>query len=185
MQPASLQNLNIVFKISERCNLKCDYCYFFFGGDETWKLHPPMVPQQVIEDLGAFAARAAHDYGLEVITLIFHGGEPLLMKRPRFAEMCETLRRYENGFHFDFGLQTNGVLVDDEWISLFERHKVSVGVSLDGTRGINDQHRLDFRGRSSYDRTVAGLRRIQEAAAHGKLGRSGTTFRNQSCCRWR
>jgi len=173
MQSASLQNLNVVFKISERCNLKCDYCYFFFGGDETWKLHPPMVPQQVIEDLGGFAARAARDYGLKVIALIFHGGEPLLMKRSRFAEMCDALRGYENGFHFAFGLQTNGVLVDDEWISLFERYKVSVGVSLDGTRAINDQHRLDFGGRSSYDRTVAGLRRIQEAAAHGKMGAPG------------
>ena len=169
MQSASLQNLNVVFKISERCNLKCDYCYFFFGGDDTWKLHPPVVSRQVIEDLGAFAARGAHDYGLDVITLIFHGGEPLLMKRPKFAEMCDALRRHENGFHFDFGLQTNGVLVDDEWISLFERYKVSVGVSLDGTRAINDRHRLDHRDRGSYDRTVAGLRLLQASAAHSKI----------------
>lgn len=173
MQATQLQHLNIVFKISERCNLKCDYCYFFFGGDETWRLHPPAVPQQVIEDLGAFAARAARDHGLEAITLIFHGGEPLLMRRPRFAQMCDTLRGYEAGFRFDFGLQTNGVLVDDEWISLFERYKVSVGVSLDGTRAINDLHRLDHRGRSSYDRTVAGLRRMQEAAVQGKMGAPG------------
>jgi uncharacterized protein len=173
MDAAQLHDLNIVFKISERCNLKCDYCYFFFGGDESWRLHPPVVPQQVIEDLGAFAARAARDQGLESITLIFHGGEPLLMKRQRFAEMCDTFRRHENGFRFGFGLQTNGVLVDDEWISLFERYKVSVGVSVDGTRAINDQHRLDHRGRSSYDRTVAGLRRMQEAAAEGKMGAPG------------
>lgn len=173
MQAASLQNLNIVFKISERCNLKCDYCYFFFGGDNTWKLHPPAVPQQVIEHLGAFAARAACDHGLQAISLIFHGGEPLLMKRQRFTEMCDALRGYEKGFRFNFGLQTNGVLVDDEWIALFERHNVSVGVSLDGTRAINDLHRLDHRGRSSYDRTVAGLRRMQEAAGQGKMGAPG------------
>jgi uncharacterized protein len=173
MRATPLQNLNIVFKISERCNLKCDYCYFFFGGDDTWKLHPPTVPEQVIEHLGAFAARAACDYGLEAITLIFHGGEPLLMKRQRFSDMCEKLRGYENGFRFDFGLQTNGVLVDDQWISLFERYKVSVGVSLDGTRAINDLHRLDQRGRSSYDRTISGLRRMQEAAVQGRMSAPG------------
>ena len=66
-----IQNLNIVFKISERCNLKCDYCYFFFGGDETWKLHPPVVPRQVIEDLGAFTARAARDHQLTLSSLFF------------------------------------------------------------------------------------------------------------------
>jgi uncharacterized protein len=164
-----IQNLNIVFKISERCNLKCDYCYFFFGGDETWKLHPPVVPRQVIEDLGAFTARAARDQQLDAIQLIFHGGEPLLMSKPRFAEMCDTLRRYETGFRFNFGLQTNGVLVDDGWIELFERYQVSAGVSLDGPPAVNDLHRLDLKGRSSYDRTVAGLRRMQEASSQGRI----------------
>ncbi len=168
-----IQNLNIVFKISERCNLKCDYCYFFFGGDETWKLHPPLVSRKVVEDLGAFAARAARDEQLETIQLIFHGGEPLLMSKPRFAEMCETLRTYENGFQFNFGLQTNGVLVDDGWIDLFERYQVSAGVSLDGPPAINDLHRLDLKGRSSYDRTAAGLARMQKAAAEGRIGSPG------------
>ena len=173
MRALPIPNLNIVFKISERCNLKCDYCYFFFGGDETWKLHPPVAPRQVIEDLGAFAARAARDQGLQAITLVFHGGEPLLMSRPRFAEMCETLRSHESGFRFDLVMQTNGVLVDDEWIDLLERYGVSVGVSLDGTRAVNDLHRLDLKRRSSYDRTVAGLRRLQEAAAQGRMPAPG------------
>lgn len=164
-----IQDLNIVFKISERCNLKCDYCYFFFGGDDTWKLHPPLVSQTVVESTGAFAARAARDYGLETVTIIFHGGEPLLMSRPRFAEMCEALRSYEDGFRFEFGLQTNGVLVTPDWIDLFERYKVSVGVSLDGTQAINDLHRLDFKGQSSYEKTVAGLRLMQTAAAAGRM----------------
>ncbi len=168
-----IQDLNIVFKISERCNLKCDYCYFFFGGDETWKKHPPLVSRQVIEDLGAFSARAARDHEIENITLVFHGGEPLLMSKPRFAEMCETLRGHERGFRFKFAMQTNGVLIDDGWIDLFERYKVGVGVSLDGPPVVNDLHRLDLKGRSSYDRTVAGLRRMQEAAGQGKASYPG------------
>ena len=175
MQPAlsSMEDLNIVFKISERCNLKCDYCYFFFGGDETWKKHPPLVPAQVIEDLGAFSARTARAHGIKKITLIFHGGEPMLMPYAQFASMCETLRRHEDGFEFDLGLQTNGVLVSDPWIDLFEKHKVSVGVSLDGPAAANNLHRLDLKGRSSYDRTVAGLRRLQAAAAQGRIGYPG------------
>jgi len=91
------------------------------------------------------------------------------MSKPRFAEMCETLRGYERGFRFNFGLQTNGVLVDDEWIELFERYQISAGVSLDGPPAVNDLHRLDLKGRSSYDRTVAGLRRMQEASSRGRI----------------
>ena len=173
MTSAPVQDLNIVFKISERCNLKCDYCYFFFGGDETWKLHPPLVSPETIEHLGAFAARAARSHGLEAITLIFHGGEPLLMGRARFSAMCEALRKHEDGFRFDFGLQTNGVLVDEAWIALFEKHRISAGVSLDGPPAVNDLHRLDRKGRSSYDRTVAGLRLMQNAAAQGRMADPG------------
>lgn len=168
-----IQNLNIVFKISERCNLKCDYCYFFFGGDETWKKHPPLVSRKVIEDLGSFAARAAREHQLEKIQLILHGGEPLLMSQPRFAEMCETLRACEDGFQFHFGLQTNGVLIDDGWIDLFERFHISAGISLDGPPPVNDLHRLDLKGRSSYDGTAAGLRRMQAAAAQGRIPQPG------------
>lgn len=168
-----IENLNIVFKISERCNLKCDYCYFFFGGDDTWKKHPPLVSRKVVEDLGAFSARAARDHRLEVIDIVFHGGEPLLMSKPRFSEMCDTLRRYEDGFRFSFALQTNGVLVDDGWIDIFERHRVTVGVSLDGPPPVNDLHRLDLKGRSSYDATVAGLRTLQAAAAQKRVNPPG------------
>jgi len=168
-----IQNLNIVFKISERCNLKCDYCYFFFGGDETWKKHPPVVPRKVVEDLASFASRAAQRHELAQIQLIFHGGEPLLMSKPRFVEMCEVLRGSEDGFKFNFGLQTNGVLIDDGWIELFERYHVSAGISLDGPPVVNDLHRLDLKGRSSYDGTVAGLRRMQAAAAQGRVPEPG------------
>jgi uncharacterized protein len=168
-----IENLNIVFKISERCNLKCDYCYFFFGGDDTWKKHPPLVSPKVIEDLGAFSARAARDHKLEVIDIVFHGGEPLLMSKPRFSEMCDALRRHENGFRFSFALQTNGVLVDDGWIDIFERHRITVGVSLDGPPPVNDLHRLDLKGRSSYDATVAGLRTLQAAAAQKRVSPPG------------
>lgn len=165
--------LNIVFKISERCNLKCDYCYFFFGGDDSWKLHAPIVGEKVIDDLGAFAARAAIDHGIKAITLIFHGGEPLLMRREKFDRMCQRLRAFEDGFRFEFGLQTNGVLVREEWVDLFAKHDISIGVSLDGKAAANDLHRLDMRGRSSYDRTVAGIRLLQKAAEAGRIQRPG------------
>lgn len=165
--------LNIVFKVSERCNLKCDYCYFFFAGDDSWKKHPPLVSPEVVDALGAFSARAAAKYGIERVTLIFHGGEPLLMPRARFADMCERLRKHEEGFRFDFGLQTNGVLVRDEWIDIFEKYQISVGISLDGPPAVNDRHRLDLKDRGSYDRTVAGLRLLQEAAAQKRISAPG------------
>lgn len=65
------------------------------------------------------------------------------------------------------------MLVDDGWIDLFARHDVGVGVSLDGTKAVHDRNRPDHKGRGSYDATVRGLRRLQAAAAQGRIGGVG------------
>jgi len=41
------------------------------------------------------------------------------------------------------------MLVDPEWIDIFERNRVRVGVSLDGPAEYNDKARVDFRGRGT------------------------------------
>ncbi|MBD7922487.1 radical SAM protein [Xanthomonas bonasiae] len=159
--------LGIVFKISERCNLKCEYCYFFFGGDDTWQKRQPLVSDDVIHALARFSTLCAKSYNLNHINISFHGGEPLLMPKSRFDSMCNILRSYEDGFQFQFHLQTNGALVDDEWVKLLAHHRIGVGISLDGTKAQNDIFRLDKRGRSSYDKTLTGLRLIQQGASDG------------------
>ena len=58
-------------------------------------------------------------------------------------------------------LQTNGVLLDDEWADLLCSANVEVGVSLDGPQSVNDAGRPDRKGRSSYDRTIAAIKRLQ------------------------
>jgi uncharacterized protein len=69
----------------------------------------------------------------------------------------------ELGDGVSYGLQTNGTLVTDEWISVIQRHDVRVTISLDGPAEIHDATRIDHRGRGSYASTVRGLRRLMEA----------------------
>lgn len=172
--PPLKKQLEIVFKLSERCNLNCDYCYFFHAGDETWKQHPPTASIEVFQDLLRFAVDASRQCGIRHVSVIFHGGEPLLIRKTRFAEMCRALRAQEHAdLRFDIRLQTNATLIDDEWVALFCEYGVKVGVSLDGPRDINDAHRLDMAGNSSYDATVRGLKALQAAADAGKLRAPG------------
>jgi uncharacterized protein len=162
-----IDNLGIVFKISERCNLTCKYCYFFYSGDETWRDRAPLVSDEVIHALGNYAAKCARSYGLRRVTINFHGGEPLLMKKARFDNMCKVLRGYESDFTFSFNIQTNGALIDEEWVKLLGHHKIGVGVSIDGTKAQNDVFRLDKRGRSTYKKTVRGIELLQQGARSG------------------
>ena len=102
--------------------------------------------------------------GARLVQIDLHGGEPLLMKKHRFRELCSTLHStISEVATVKIGVQTNAMLVDEDWISIFEEFRIGVGVSIDGDRETHDRYRLDHNGRGTYDRTVRGLRLLQEA----------------------
>ena len=59
-------------------------------------------------------------------------------------------------------LQTNGVLLDDEWCEFLHERRFLVGLSLDGPRELHDAYRRDKRGDSVFDKVVAAARLLQE-----------------------
>lgn len=168
------RDLTIILKLSERCNLACTYCYFFFGGDESYKKHPPLIDSATGAHVGQFLARSAAAHDLSRLQVVLHGGEPLLMRPERFQELVRSLKRdVPDGCEVDVAVQTNAVLVDERWINVFSQENVSVGVSLDGPKSINDRFRLDKKGHGSFDRTIAGWRRLQRAAELGLIKHPG------------
>ncbi len=56
-----------------------------------------------------------------------------------------------------FTIQTNGVLIDDRWATFLAQHGFLVGLSIDGPREMHDTHRVDKKGRGTFDRVMAGL----------------------------
>jgi len=172
--PRQHRSIDIVAKITERCNLACTYCYFFFGGDETWLRHSAVMKPDTIEALARFLAQGARELELDDIFLGLHGGEPLLMKKPAFDAMCSRLRQgLPDHTRLYLGVQTNGMLIDDDWIDLFQKHGVSVGISLDGPAAINDKARIDKKGNGSHARVIKGLRIAQQAAREGRIAAPG------------
>lgn len=53
-------------------------------------------------------------------------------------------------------LQTNGTLLTEDWLQVFDELNINIGVSIDGTKKINDMYRVDHKGRGSYDRIIKG-----------------------------
>ena len=158
-----LQSLEVVLKITERCNLNCDYCYFFNAGDDSYKGHSAFISDDTVALLVQRLGQFSREYELQRIAIHLHGGEPLLMPKAQFEGICEEIRsNLAPVVDLSMTIQTNGMLVDLEWIEIFNRHGLQVGVSLDGAQAHNDAHRLDHHGRSSYDATVRGLALCQE-----------------------
>ena len=166
---ARTSHLQIVLKVSERCNIKCTYCYFFFGGDQSYKNHAAVIEDDSIEAVARFLEREIASEGIDRVSIALHGGEPLLMKKQRFARMLERLTRATASTKLTVSLQTNGMLIDDEWVDIFTQYQIQVGVSLDGPRRMNDVYRIDKRNAGTYDRSVEGLKRVQNASMAGWL----------------
>lgn len=165
-----IKHLEIILKISERCNISCTYCYVFNMGNSLAVDSSPVISLDNVIALKGFFERSAAENKIEVIQVDFHGGEPLMMKKDRFDQMCGILRQGNYGTtRLELALQTNGILIDEGWLTLFEKHKVHASISVDGPKHINDRHRLDRKGKSTYEGTINGLRLLQSAWEQGRL----------------
>lgn len=168
------RRIEAVVKLTERCNIDCTYCYMFNQGSEAYLRHPKQIARQVVSDSAEFLARGAKDLAAEVVRVIFHGGEPMMLKLDYFEWICitylETIKSAGVTARVELAMQTNGTLVTDEWIEVLTKYDVRVGISLDGAKADNDEMRVDHRGKGSYSRAVAGLKRLQDASV--RLGTS-------------
>lgn len=155
-----------VVKIASRCNINCSYCYMYNLGDRTALEQPKAMPDAVIDATVDRCMDHAAEHGLERFQFVFHGGEPLLAGAGKFQRLIETARRRgrEIGVKPEFAVQTNGTLLNDDWCRRLLDWNVTVGVSLDGPKPVNDRHRITHTGASSYGKVIAGWNR---AKAHG------------------
>ena len=51
--------------------------------------------------------------------------------------------------------------MNDEWCEFFRQHNFLIGLSLDGTREMNDAYRVDKSGAGTFDRVVGAARLMQ------------------------
>ncbi|WP_327146928.1 FxsB family cyclophane-forming radical SAM/SPASM peptide maturase [Nocardia sp. NBC_01327] len=150
-----------VVKIHGRCNLACDYCYMYEMADQSWRSKPKAMSRQVFLDACRMIKAHAFEFSLPSLDLVFHGGEPLLVGTRDLEYFARTAREIlEPTVQVNLGIQTNGVLIDDEVLRICDRWKIQIGVSLDGGELEHDRHRLDRQGRGSYARVVAGLEQL-------------------------
>jgi len=151
-----------VVKIVSRCNLNCSYCYMYNLQDKTYRDQPGVMPTAVAAALGRRITDHLRRHNRRHAHIILHGGEPLLIGKSRFREwMNEVREALGSGIEAWFSLQSNGVLIDDEWIELLASEAVGIGLSVDGPRFWHDRFRVDHAGVGSYDAVVAAIRRLQ------------------------
>ncbi|MFI5845830.1 FxsB family cyclophane-forming radical SAM/SPASM peptide maturase [Catenuloplanes sp. NPDC051500] len=150
----------LVLKVVNRCNIDCDYCYVFHGADQDWRHLPARMSIDVARATARRIAEHANAHQLDRVDIALHGGEPLLAGPRHLEELLHAIDEHL-GPVAQISLQTNGTLINDRWLDLFDRYEVRVGVSLDGPPAANDRHRLTHRGHSSADAATRGIRLLR------------------------
>ena len=147
-----------ILKVKGRCNINCSYCYEYNLADQSWKDKPATMSLTIVEQAAKRIGQHVLKHGLEIITIVFHGGEPLLLPPEWFVQACQIFSDHlPSGVKILYGLQSNGMLLDEAYLEVLCRLNIKVGISLDGTRESNDKFRVDFKGRSTFERTLNGI----------------------------
>lgn len=158
----------LILVLSTYCNLACKYCYAHGGNYCTEKLENMSIEtlKNAIQNIYAM-------YPEGVDSIQFFGGEPL-MNKVVLREGVEYINEYCNINKFDkpkYTIVTNGTIVDDEIIDIFQKYFESVTISLDGDKYINDLSRV-YKGNneSVYDKVKNNIDRMNRKNRTYKIG---------------
>lgn len=145
-----------IVKTSLDCNMRCAYCY---EGDR-------MNGSYMSEDTLRMFISNVGEYSKETNSrayFIWHGGEPLLAGKDFYQLVVDQQKAVGKGFEYVNSIQTNGVLLDDEYADFFIDNKFAVGVSLDGPRIIHDAQRFGATGKKgTFDEVYAALVKMDD-----------------------
>jgi uncharacterized protein len=156
-----------ILKVHSRCDLACDHCYVYEHADQSWRGRPMMMAPDVVDTVAARIAEHASAHHLSSVTVVLHGGEPLLLGPRRLGEVAAALRaRIEPTARLDLRMQTNGVQLSEEFCELLAAHDIRVGISLDGDAAANDRHRRFANGASSHAKVRAALALLRRPEFH-------------------
>lgn len=130
------------------CNLDCKYCFFLsketlYPGSK-FRMTDDVLESYIRQLLGAQPGPDAY--------ISWQGGEPTLMGIAFFERSVSLASKYRKpGQRIVHTIQTNGILIDDEWARFLARNRFLVGLSLDGPKEMHDAYRVAKGGRGTFD----------------------------------
>ncbi len=139
---------------SSLCNLCCKYCFYVDEASHRSQQSTGIMSMETAEHLlhRAFEAAGHKAY----VSFAFQGGEPMLAGLNFFQRFTDRARALcPPGVHLDFSIQTNGILLDADWIDFFRKEDYLVGISLDGDKTIHDANRVDAAGKGTWNRVCS------------------------------
>lgn len=142
-----------------KCNIDCQYCFYLHKEN---LLHQPKQPKMDDETLEAFVKSYIESQDGEEIVFSWQGGEPTLLGLDYFRKVVELQAKYQpSGTRIENDLQTNGILLNDEWCEFLVANNFLVGLSIDGPEELHDKYRKTRSGKPTFHLVMKAVEKLQ------------------------
>lgn len=146
---------------SSKCNLNCKYCFYSDVADNR------SIPDYGImnKETSEILIKKCLDYFQEetTFTFAFQGGEPTVAGLDYFKHFINTINSNKKDYHhFNYAIQTNGTLLDDNWVKFLKENNFLVGISLDGFKQNHNEVRVKGRENPTYDSVMKSIKLLKE-----------------------
>lgn len=119
------KGIGVRVKLTDGCNLRCKYCFQKANQYKETKLD-----LNILEKF----CRVTFPY-YDEIKIIWHGGEPTIVGQEYISKCMELVKSQAKIFDVKvkFGIQTNGTLLNSDFVKFLKRENIGVGLSFDCT----------------------------------------------------
>ena len=146
---------------SYQCNLDCDYCFYL----EKERFFNQRAKDNGKEKIRAMSDEVLRNYvkqyiasqDVPVIDFTWQGGEPTTAGLDFFKRAIAYQKKFAGDKQITNSLQTNGVLLNDEWCAFLKEHNFLVGLSIDGPEEMHDHYRVSQGGKPTFQRVVKAI----------------------------
>lgn len=136
---------------SSECNMNCSYCFYKEEANSRKKYSFGKMSDETLEKI----IFSALNYAENSCSFLFQGGEPTLAGIDFYKKVMEYQKKYQKkGVSIHNSIQTNGILLNDEWCEFFHLNKFLVGLSLDGTERTHGKYRKDNAEGNTYQKVL-------------------------------
>jgi len=152
--------LSLLIKpVSADCNMHCRYCFYRRPSDPYRSEKRHIMADTTLETMISRymkSARRCASFG-------WQGGEPLLAGIDFFEKVVAYQQHHGlSAQRVGNNLQTNGLLLDEQWARFFRRYNFFIGVSLDGPEELHNRYRLAGCGSDGFQQTLKGIRILRD-----------------------
>ncbi|MBN1662678.1 MAG: anaerobic sulfatase maturase [Deltaproteobacteria bacterium] len=142
------------------CNLDCRYCYYLekgelYPGTESFRMSDEILEEYITQQIACTPDSS--------IQFFWHGGEPTILGLDYFQKIVDLQQKLKPpDTRIINNIQTNGMLLTEDWCRFLAREGFYVGLSLDGPQALHDTYRVTKGEKPTHKQVMQGYRLLRQ-----------------------